>query len=175
MAITNFGYGYNVSEIKRARWYTRCVDCSHRCFESREGCLWWLRASSGGFRFCQCPLDGYQGTLPFSSTAMGSPFTFIQDCMINQQDYVELGLNCADICRALDRGMDGRKLDDLSRSVREAINQLTTWVKPVVRAFGDSRTGLLITEPLRGSRGRSSSRVGAIKFPGFSVRGMTKT
>ena len=52
-------------------------------------------------------------------------FTLVQDCMINQQDYVELGLNCADICTALDRGMSGRKLDDLSRSVCEAINQLT--------------------------------------------------
>ena len=46
--------------------------------------------------------------------------------MINKLDYVELGLNCANICRALDRGMSGRKLDDLNRSVCDAINQLTT-------------------------------------------------
>jgi len=46
--------------------------------------------------------------------------------MINERDYVELGLGCADICRALDRGMNGKKLDDLSQSVCEAINQLTT-------------------------------------------------
>jgi hypothetical protein len=45
--------------------------------------------------------------------------------MANELDYVELGLNCADICRALDRGMNGKKLDDLSQSVCEAINQLT--------------------------------------------------
>ena len=45
--------------------------------------------------------------------------------MINEEDYVELGLNCADICRALDRGTNGKKLDDLNPSVREAINQLT--------------------------------------------------
>lgn len=49
--------------------------------------------------------------------------------MINEQDYVELGLNCADICGALDRGTNGRKLDDLSQSVCEAITQLTTWVE----------------------------------------------
>ena len=49
--------------------------------------------------------------------------------MINEQDYVELGLNCADICRALDRGTNGKRLDDLSRSVCEAINQLMAWVK----------------------------------------------
>ena len=52
--------------------------------------------------------------------------TFIQDSMVNDQDYVELGLSCADICRALDRGMKGKRLNDLSRSVREAINQLAT-------------------------------------------------
>jgi len=58
-----------------------------------------------------------------------------QDSMINKQDYVDLGLGCADICRALDRGMNGKKLDDLSQSVREAIAQLTTWVKPAVHGL----------------------------------------
>ena len=56
--------------------------------------------------------------------------------MANKADYVELGLACADVCKALDRGMKGRKLDDLSQSVREAIEQLTTWVKPVMLQFG---------------------------------------
>ena len=46
--------------------------------------------------------------------------------MVNEADYVEVGLFCADICRALDRGMNGKKLDDLSQSVCDAINQLTT-------------------------------------------------
>ena len=56
--------------------------------------------------------------------------------MANKADYVELGLACADVCKALDRGIKGRKLDDLSQSVREAIEQLTTWVKPVMLHFG---------------------------------------
>ena len=55
-----------------------------------------------------------------------SRFTHIQDSVVNELDYVELGLFCADICRALDRGMNGKKLDDLSQSVCDAINQLTT-------------------------------------------------
>jgi len=46
--------------------------------------------------------------------------------MINALDYVELRLFCSDICRALDRGIDGKKLEDLSLSVCDAINQLTT-------------------------------------------------
>ena len=45
--------------------------------------------------------------------------------MANELEYVELGLQCADICRALDRGMDGKKLGDLSQLVCDAINQLT--------------------------------------------------
>ena len=45
--------------------------------------------------------------------------------MINQVDYVDLGLACADVCTALDRGLNGKRLDDLKNSVCEAINQLT--------------------------------------------------
>jgi len=55
-----------------------------------------------------------------------SRFTRCQDSVVNELDYVELGLFCADICRALDRGMNGKKLDDLSQSVCDAISQLTT-------------------------------------------------
>jgi len=46
--------------------------------------------------------------------------------MTNYADCVELGLACADVCTALDRGLNGKRLDDLNNSVCEAINQLTT-------------------------------------------------
>ena len=46
--------------------------------------------------------------------------------MINELDYIELGLSCADICTALDRGLNGRRVDELSQSVFMAIQQLTT-------------------------------------------------
>ena len=45
--------------------------------------------------------------------------------MVNKTDYVDLGLACADVCRALDRGMSGRRADEVSQSVFEAIGQLT--------------------------------------------------
>jgi len=45
--------------------------------------------------------------------------------MVNKRDYVELGLLCADVCRALEWGMNGKGLNDLSESVRDAIKQLT--------------------------------------------------
>ena len=53
----------------------------------------------------------------------------LQDFIASEEDYVELGLHCADICKAIDRGMNGKRLNDLSQSVCEAINQLTTWVQ----------------------------------------------
>ena len=59
-------------------------------------------------------------------------FTCIQDSMANEQEYVDLGLGCADICRALERGMNGKRLGDLNQSVCDAIGQLTTWVEPAV-------------------------------------------
>jgi len=65
-----------------------------------------------------------------SSLPTDSELTSDQDSMTNKTDYIEIGLACANVCRALDRGIDGRRLDELSRSVGEAIEQLTTWVKP---------------------------------------------
>jgi len=61
-----------------------------------------------------------------SSPTTHPKLTSSQDSMANKTDYVELGLACADVCRALDRGMDGRRLDEFSRSVGEAVGQLTT-------------------------------------------------
>ena len=46
--------------------------------------------------------------------------------MANRADYVDLGLACADVCTALDRGLNGKRLKDLNNSVCEAIKQLTT-------------------------------------------------
>ena len=54
-----------------------------------------------------------------------SRFTRNQDSMIDKIDYVELGLACADVCRALERGMNGKRADELSKPVFEAIEQLT--------------------------------------------------
>ena len=45
--------------------------------------------------------------------------------MFNEQDYVDIRLNCADICVALDQGMGRKRLEVHGQSVREAVNQLT--------------------------------------------------
>jgi hypothetical protein len=57
---------------------------------------------------------------------MSFRLTLIQDAMANKQDYVDLGLSCADVCKALNRGLEGRQLDELSKSVLGVIEQLTT-------------------------------------------------
>ena len=62
--------------------------------------------------------------------------------MVSKADYVELGLTCASVCEALTRGLDGRQTDQFSQSALEAIEKLTTWVEPVMRAPGD-----FLTEP----------------------------
>ena len=80
--------------------------------------------------------------------------------MANEVDYVEIGLSCADICKALDRGMNGKKLGDLSQSVCEAINQLITCVEQVMRGLDDPLTTEFIAELWRRFKGRSSNKVG---------------
>jgi hypothetical protein len=50
--------------------------------------------------------------------------------MVDNMDYVGLGLSCANVCRALDRGLSGKKLDEFSQSVYDATGQLALWVEP---------------------------------------------
>jgi len=45
--------------------------------------------------------------------------------MVNQDDYVDLGFTC-NVCIALDRGLKGKRLSELSGSVLDAISHLTT-------------------------------------------------
>jgi hypothetical protein len=44
--------------------------------------------------------------------------------MANEPDYLELGTFCCDVCQALNRGTKGKKPDELSPSLYDAINQL---------------------------------------------------
>ena len=73
-----------------------------------------------------------------SSTKVAFGFTCIQDSMGNKTDYIELGLACAEICEALKQETNGRKLEDLSQSVRDAIAQLKMCAKLMTRGFDNS-------------------------------------
>ena len=44
--------------------------------------------------------------------------------MINEQDFVDLGKDCAQICEVLNTGTRGQHVDSLSLPVREAIEGL---------------------------------------------------
>jgi hypothetical protein len=55
-----------------------------------------------------------------------SELTSVQDSMANKQDFVELGKSCGRVCQALDRGLNGKQSEELSRSVLEAIEELTS-------------------------------------------------
>ena len=114
------------SQVPTTEGLEKCclvVERGHRSRESREGDLE-HRASQGCLRYRQRSSYNVQGSFPPSAT-IRSEFTHIQDPTTNGLDLIELGLYCADICRALDRGLNGKELSDLSQSVCEAINQLT--------------------------------------------------
>ena len=46
--------------------------------------------------------------------------------MVNEVEYVGLGLTCADVCEALNRWMNRRRVDELSQFILETIGKLTT-------------------------------------------------
>jgi len=67
-----------------------------------------------------------------TTIVVGSFLPTLVDCwlmytgsMINEVDYVEPGLACAGVCEALDRGINGRRVNQLSQSVLTAIEKLT--------------------------------------------------
>ena len=98
--------------------------CGHQHFESGEGRLWYS-TSPGSIWLRQYPSNDDQGAFSLFSDIL-FVFMYNQDSMANRSDYVELGLACAEVCKALDRGMNGRRMDELSQPVFEAIEQLTT-------------------------------------------------
>ena len=62
---------------------------------------------------------------------IGSRLTAGQDSTltVNELDFVELGLFCADVCRVLDQGTNGRGRDEFNRSVHGAMDLLRMWVE----------------------------------------------
>ena len=62
--------------------------------------------------------------------------------MANKQDFVDFGLACGNVFKALDRGLKGRRLGELSPSVLEAIGELTAYVYTAMLAPSVSLTEL---------------------------------
>ena len=57
---------------------------------------------------------------------MSFELTVMQDSTANKEDLLDLGRSCVDVCKALERGLEGRQQDELSPSMLNAIEQLTT-------------------------------------------------
>ena len=107
------GAGGCHSGIERS--YRRVKSCESLVYRTGQG-RHWLRQHSSYTHYGM-----FLVLLPRSTP--GSRLT--KDSTANKPDCVELGLLCADICQALDRGTNGKKQDELSQSVYGAINQLS--------------------------------------------------
>ena len=46
--------------------------------------------------------------------------------MANDQDFVDLGRACGEVCEVLYKNLKGRQLDQLNKSALDAIGELTT-------------------------------------------------
>ena len=58
--------------------------------------------------------------------------------MVNNQDCVDLGILCAEVCDALRRGTGAKRKEELSEPVRKAIDRLERWVYPAMCALRPS-------------------------------------
>ena len=90
------------------------------------------------------------------SAAVSFSFTFSQDSMANEPDYIDLALSCAEVCDALDQGLKGRRFDELDQLVLRAIWQLTTYVEISTQTPGGALTDVMIEGLWPRWRGRSS-------------------
>ena len=50
---------------------------------------------------------------------------YTQDTMANDQEYIELGRACGDVCQVLHRKLKGKLVNELDQSVLDAIGDLT--------------------------------------------------
>ncbi|KAF9785183.1 hypothetical protein BJ322DRAFT_1020756 [Thelephora terrestris] len=82
--------------------------------------------------------------------------TVIKENGDKKQDFIDLGICCADVCAALNRGLGGKRSGEISESVYDAIEQLITimveiqgetvkedersWVSKLLGARGDKDT-----------------------------------
>jgi len=119
-----FDDGSRIPTAKETGQDSLLIKCSNRDPKSRKGGSG--RCTSQGRSWLRdYPPHNDKSRFPFSRDRVFY-LTCGQDSMANKSDYVELGLACADVCEALNRGINGRRADDLSQSVREAIEQLAT-------------------------------------------------
>ncbi|KAF9780512.1 hypothetical protein BJ322DRAFT_1164340 [Thelephora terrestris] len=94
-----------------------------------DGGLSSLNASIGALHLAE-----QNSSIEPAKTVFGSAgvlLATIRDSGLNERDYFKLGLSCAGVCQALDRGLNGRRTDELSGSLLGAIETLTTTIATI--------------------------------------------
>ena len=124
-ATSSLDHECRIPTTQRAGGHYLSVECGNRRFRSRERVLEQYARRGRLWPRQLYPHDD-QSVFPPGFLLIDCRLKWTQDEMSNQVDYVELGMACANVCTALDRGLSGKKLSDLNNSVREAINQLKT-------------------------------------------------
>ena len=124
LATLSFGHDRQSQATNKARQSYPLAGCRHRSCEHWKGSLE-HDPGSGSFWCRYCPSHHDQGE--FHSERTRYPrVKFSQDKMANEQDCVDLGILCGNVCGALKRGTDGKRADELSELVRDAIRRLET-------------------------------------------------
>ena len=123
--LSTHAYQRSTTETPREHYFV--TKCGHRGVESCEGAL---QHHAGQARVCllqRYPHDDQSRFLSASSAVIGWRLKlYIQESMTNEEDCVEIGMACADVCTALSRGLNEKSLRDLNNSVCAAIERLTT-------------------------------------------------
>ena len=125
---SRFPCSHHASQVPTTKGAGRCclrVECGHRCLESCEGSVKY-HTSQGCLWLRQHHPHNDKSEYPSGFASTDHRLKRTQDVMANWADYVELGLACAGVCTALDRGLNEKRSEDLNSSVSEAITQLTT-------------------------------------------------
>ena len=87
--------------------------------------------------------------------------------MANKDDFVDLGIYCVDICKALKRGTDGKELNELSGPMRTAMEELETWVELAIHISCSSTHHNLDRRIVAGIREEVEKRSGRHKISRF--------
>ncbi|KAF9780572.1 hypothetical protein BJ322DRAFT_1112560 [Thelephora terrestris] len=101
--------------------------------EGRDRALSSLAASIGALNLAEQDSGIRPAKTVFGSA--GVLLDTIRDSAANDQEYVKLGLSCANVCRALDRGLNGRRTEDLGGYLLGMIETLTTTVAIIQKAI----------------------------------------
>ena len=125
-ATSNFDYAIQVPTTQEPGRCRLDVEYRHRWLGCHEGYRKYRGYS--GARGCLRRRQQYphndQSKIRSGFLLTDCGLKYAQEDINNQGDYVELGLACANVCNVLNRGLEGKRSNDLNDSVHKAIEEL---------------------------------------------------